>query len=246
MLILLVSYSDISDNESKHIFSNEEIQKLLTDYYQGEAQLKGNCQMSGAKFKPETSIQEMDTLSDVTKAGQLITKDICIPLNSAILNKDEFNDKMLHSSQTENSPFTLGPTMFIENVNEKYIDDICESSRSHIVQVHNYLASSVVNPHWFVKYVKSCNAEEFDHGKINYGNINGKVQLFGIVTKYQGKTSQNHKNTHKCVNFSLYNVQWCNIPSCKGHTILSLQVHIYEKSRKLYFTAFLCNEPSSR
>ena len=101
------------------------------------------------------------------------------------------------------------------------------------------------NPHWFVKYVKSCNAEEFDQRKINYGNMYGKVQLHSIVTKYQSKTSQNHKNTHKCVNFSLYNAQWCNIHSCKGHTILSLQVHIYAKSRKLYFTTYLCNEPSS-
>ena len=50
-------------------------------------------------------------------------------------------------------------------MNENYIDDICESSRSHIVQVHNYLVSSVANPHWFVKYIKSCNAEEFDHRK---------------------------------------------------------------------------------
>ena len=29
----IFSHSDISDNESKHIFSNEEIQNLLTDYY---------------------------------------------------------------------------------------------------------------------------------------------------------------------------------------------------------------------
>ena len=82
--------------------------------------------------------------------------------------------------------------------------------------------------------------------KINYGNMYREVQLYSIVTKYQSKTSQNHKNTHKCVNYSLYNAQWYNIPSCKGHTILSLQVHIYAKSRKLYFTAYLCNEPSSR
>ena len=33
----------------------------------------------------------------------------------------------------------------------------------------------------------------------------GKVQLFSIVNKYQSKTSQNHTNTHKHVNFSLYN-----------------------------------------
>ena len=32
-----------------------------------------------------------------------------------------------------------------------------------------------------------------------------KVQLYSIVTKYQSKTSQNHKNMHKCVNYSLYN-----------------------------------------
>ena len=76
-----------------------------------------------------------------------------------------------------------------------------------IVQVHKCLVSSVANPHWFVKYVKSCNAEEFDHRKINYGNMYGKVQLYDVVTKYHSKTSQNHKNTHKCVNFSLYNAQ---------------------------------------
>ena len=201
----------------------------------------------GVKFKPETYMQVMDTISNAnySKFGQLQAVDICILLNSAFWNKDELNKKMLHSSQTENCPFIPGPTTYIENVNEKCIDDICESSRSHIVQVHNYLVSSVANPHWFIKYVKLCNAE-FDHRTINYGNMYGEVQLHSIVTKYQSKTSQNHKNTHKCVNFSLYNAQWCNIPSCKGHTILSLQVHIYAKSRKLYFTAYLCNEPSSR
>ena len=129
-------------------------------------------------------------------------------------------------------------------MNKNCINDICESSRSHIVQVHNYLVSSVANPHWFIKYVKSYNAEEFNHWKINYGNMYGEVQLYGIVTKYQSKTSQNHKNTNNCVNFSLYNAQWCNILSCKGLTILSLQMHIYAKSRKLYFTAYLCNEPN--
>ena len=36
----IFSNSDILDNESKHIFSNEEIQNLLTDYYKGEAQLR--------------------------------------------------------------------------------------------------------------------------------------------------------------------------------------------------------------
>ena len=76
-------------------------------------------------------------------------------------------------------------------MNENCIDDICESSRSHIM--HNYLVSSVANPHWFLKYVKSCNGEEFDHRKINYGNMYGKVQLFSIVNKYQSKTSQNNK-----------------------------------------------------
>ena len=90
-------------------------------------------------------------------------------------------------------------------MNEKCIDNVYESSKSHIVQVPNYLASSVANPHWFVKYVISCNAEEFDHRKINYENMYGEVQLHDLVTKYQSKTSQNHKNTHKCVNFSLYN-----------------------------------------
>ena len=234
---------------------------MLTDYYKGEAQFKGNCQMGtenfiqsevsspdGAKFKPEINTQVMDTISDAnySKFGQLQANDICFPLNSAFWNKDEFNDKMLQSSQTENCPFTLGPTVCIETMNENCIDDICESSRSHIAQEHRYLVSSVANPHWFVKYVKSCNAEEFDHMKINCGNMYGKVQLHSIVTKYQRKTSQNHKNTHKCVNVSLYNAEWCNIPSCKGHTILSLQVHIYIKSRKLYFTAYLCNVPSSR
>ena len=73
-----------------------------------------------------------------------------------------------------------------------------------------------------------------------------EVQLLSKVNEYQSKTSQNHKNTHKCVNYSLYNAQWCNIPSYNVHTILPLQVHIYAKSRKLYFTAYLCNEPSSR
>ena len=63
----------------------------------------------------------MDTISDVTKVGQLITKNICIPLNSAFWNKDEFNNKMLHSSQTENCPFTLRPTICIENVNENIL-----------------------------------------------------------------------------------------------------------------------------
>ena len=41
----IFSFRDISDNESTHIFSNEEIQNLLTDYYKEEAQFKGNCQM---------------------------------------------------------------------------------------------------------------------------------------------------------------------------------------------------------
>ena len=133
----------------------------------------------------------MDTISNAyySKFGQLQAEDICIPLNSAFWNKDEFYDKMLHSGQTENCPFTLGPAICIETVNEKYIDDICESTRSHIVQVHNYLVSSVANPHWLVKYVKSCNAEEFDHRKINYGNMYREVQLYSIVTKYQSKTS---------------------------------------------------------
>ena len=36
----IFSNSDISDNESKHIISNEEIQNLLTDYYRGEAQFR--------------------------------------------------------------------------------------------------------------------------------------------------------------------------------------------------------------
>ena len=141
---------------------------------------------------------------------------VSIPLNSARWNKDQFNNKMLHSSQTENCPFTLGYPLCIENLNENCFDDICESSRSHIVQVQNYLVLHVANPHWFVKYVKSCNAEDFDHREINYGNMYGEVQLYSMITKYQSKTSQNHKNTHKCVNFSFYNAQY--IPSCKGHT----------------------------
>ena len=103
----------------------------------------------GAKFKPETNIQVMNTISDATcsKFGQLQADDICIPLNSAFWHKDDFNNKMQHSSQTENCPITLGYPLCIENVNEKYIDDICESSRCHIVQVQNYLVSSVANPH---------------------------------------------------------------------------------------------------
>ena len=32
------------------MFSNEEIQNLLTDYYKGEAQFKGNCQMGTENF----------------------------------------------------------------------------------------------------------------------------------------------------------------------------------------------------
>ena len=142
-----------------------------------------------AKFKPETNIQVMDFISDgnYSKFGQFQAKDICIPLNSAFWNKDEFNNKMQHSSQTENCPFTLGPTICIENVNERSVDDIC--SRSNIVQVQNYLVSAVANPHWFVKYVKSCNAEEFDQRKFNYGNVSGKVQLHSIATKYQSNTS---------------------------------------------------------
>ena len=73
---------------------------MLTDDYKGETQFKGNCQMGtenfiqsevcspdGAKFKPEINIQVMDTISDITKASQLITKDICIPLNGAFGTK---------------------------------------------------------------------------------------------------------------------------------------------------------------
>ena len=118
----------------------------------------------GAKFKPKTNIQVMDTIpdADYSKFGHLQANDICIPLNGTFWNKDEFSDKMLQSSQTENCPFTLGYPLCIENVNESCIDDICESSRSYIVQVHNYLVSSIANPHWFVKYGKLYNAEEFD------------------------------------------------------------------------------------
>ena len=65
----------------------------------------------GAKFKPETNMQVMDTISNAncSKFDQLQAEDICIPLNSAFWNKDEINNKMLHSSHTENCPFTLGP-----------------------------------------------------------------------------------------------------------------------------------------
>ena len=75
---------------------------MLTDYYKGEAQFKGNCQMStgnfiqsevsspdGAKFKPGTNVQVMDTISDANyrKFGQLQANDICFPLNSAFLEQ---------------------------------------------------------------------------------------------------------------------------------------------------------------
>ena len=50
----------------------------------------------GAKFKPETNVQVMDTISNAnySKFGQLKAEDICTPLNSAFWNKDEFSDKM--------------------------------------------------------------------------------------------------------------------------------------------------------
>ena len=62
----------------------------------------------GAKFKPETNIQVMDTISNANYSnfGQLQANDICIPLNSAFWSKDEFSYQMLHSSQTKNCPFT--------------------------------------------------------------------------------------------------------------------------------------------
>ena len=68
----------------------------------------------GAKLKPETNMPVMDTVSnaDYSKFGLLQADDICIPLNSAFWNKDEFNNKMLHSSQTENCPFTLAHHMY--------------------------------------------------------------------------------------------------------------------------------------
>ena len=202
---------------------------MLTDCYKGETQFKGNYQVDienfiqsevsspdGTKFKPETYIQVMDTISgaNYSKFGQLQAEDICF---HSIVH--EFNNKMLHSSQTENCPFTLRLTICIETVNENCIDDICESSRSHIVQVHNYPVSSVVNPHWFVKYVKSCNAEEIDHRKINSGDMYGELQKYSIKNKYESEASQNHKNTPKCVNFPLYKAQWCNLASCKGNSI---------------------------
>ena len=67
---------------------------MLTGYYKGEAQFKGNCQIGtenfiqsevsssdGAKFKPETNVQVMDTISNTyySKFGQLQAEDICIP-----------------------------------------------------------------------------------------------------------------------------------------------------------------------
>ena len=77
----------------------------------------------GAKFQPETNVQVMDTIynTNYSKFGQLQAEEICIPLNSTFGNKDEFNKKMLHSSQTENCLFTPGLTICIENVNEKCI-----------------------------------------------------------------------------------------------------------------------------
>ena len=45
--------------------------------------------LDGVKFKPENNVHVMNTISDVTKAGQLITKDICNSLNSAFWNKDD-------------------------------------------------------------------------------------------------------------------------------------------------------------
>ena len=62
----------------------------------------------------------------------------------------------------------------------------------------------------------------------------GEVQLYSIVTEYQNKTSQNHKNTHKCVNYSLYNAQWCNIPSCKGHNLITTSAYLC-KIKKVVF-----------
>ena len=63
----------------------------------------------GAKFKPKTSIQVIDTISDVTKAGQLITKDTCIPLNGAFWNKDEFNNKSYTAVRLKTVLSPLGP-----------------------------------------------------------------------------------------------------------------------------------------
>ena len=42
----------------------------------------------GAKFKPETNVQVMDTISNAyySKFGQLQAEDICTPLNSTPLN----------------------------------------------------------------------------------------------------------------------------------------------------------------
>ena len=107
--------------------------------------------LMGAKFKPETNVQVMDAIPDAnySKFGQLRAEDICISLNSAFWNKDESSDKMLHSSQAENCPFTLGPNICIETMYDNCINDICENSRSDIIQVHNYLLSSIANPHRF-------------------------------------------------------------------------------------------------
>ena len=74
----------------------------------GKAKLKENCQMGtenfiqsevsspdGAKFKPETNRQVTDTVSNAnySKFGQLQADDICF----LFWNKDEFNNKMLHT-----------------------------------------------------------------------------------------------------------------------------------------------------
>ena len=75
---------------------------MLTDYYKGEVEFKGNCQMGtenfiqskvsspdGAKFKPKTDVQVMNTKFDAnySKLGQLQADDICIPLNSAFCSR---------------------------------------------------------------------------------------------------------------------------------------------------------------
>ena len=95
----------------------------------------------GVKFKPETYAQVMDTISnaDYSKFGQLQADDICIPLNKAFGTKMSLIIKCYTAVRLKTVLSSLGPTICIENVNKNCIDDICESSRSHIVQVHNYL-----------------------------------------------------------------------------------------------------------
>ena len=65
----------------------------------------------GAKFKPETNVQVMDTISNAnySKFAQLQAEDICTPLNSAFWNKDEFNDKCYTADRLKTVLSPLGP-----------------------------------------------------------------------------------------------------------------------------------------